>query len=629
MIQVLTLTLGFLTVVQGIPSWKKAEVKRDASGLAKEYDYIVVGAGTAGTTIADRLSEDGRRSVILVEYGPLAQDDSFMPLYNTPAAKFMYNLTSVPQATVNNRTFPVANGAVVGGGSTVNGQFFDRGSAEDYNNWARFPGNNGWDWDGLYPYFKKSSAIAPPTASMEEWGITYDPSAYSSNGPVIAAYPDYQFATQKTHWKAWVEKGNVPIQKEHANGNAYGVFWIPTSMDPARSYNRSFSGLSHYISVQPRKNYHLLTLHRVTKVNFANKDDKKQAISVEIRNRYNLTADAAFTVKAKREIVLCASATRTPLLLQYSGIGPKKVLDAAGIQTLVDLPGVGWNLQDHSWALSLYNLTTDFSFPKPTTISSNATYKAEAYKIFEETNGGPYTAAVTVSGAFLPPSTFTGDQYEEIIKQIANQKPESYLPADAPKEIIAGYKKQKEILLASFQSTTNSWLEHPFSGKGWGMCILLKPFSRGSVNINPADPLGDPIFDYRLWSNPIDKKMHIRMQSYIRKHFLESKAFEDLNIVEQDPMPGAVVDDAGWEDWLLNQNKLMASNGHSIGTAALMPRELGGVVDNQLKVYGTLGLSVADTSIIPLIPGTHTQTTAYAIGEKAADIIKARHEKCV
>lgn len=79
----------------------------------------------------------------MVEYGPLAQDDSFMPLYNTPAAKFMYNLTSVPQGNVNNRTFPVANGAVVGGGSTVNGQFFDRGSAEDYNNWARFPGNNG------------------------------------------------------------------------------------------------------------------------------------------------------------------------------------------------------------------------------------------------------------------------------------------------------------------------------------------------------------------------------------------------------------------------------------------------------------------------------------------------------
>lgn len=564
-----------------------------------------------------------------MEYGPLAQDDSFMPLYNTPAAKFMYNLTSVPQANVNNRTFPVANGAVVGGGSTVNGQFFDRGSAEDYNNWAKFPGNNGWDWDGLYPYFKKSSAIAPPAAATKEWGVTYDPSAYSNDGPVVGAFPDYQYATQKTHWNASVEKGDIPIQKEHANGNAYGAFWIPTSMDPARDYNRSFSGSSHYLNIEPRKNYHLLTLHRVTKVNFADKNDTKHAISVEIRNRYNSTAHAVFTAKARFEIVLCASATRTSPLLQYSGIGPRKVLEAAGIETLVDLAGVGWNLQDHSWALSQYNFTTDSSFPKATTIASNATYKAEAYEIFKETNGGPYTAVVTVSGAFLPPSTFVGDQYEEIVKQIAYQNAKSYLPADTPKELIVGYEKQKEILLASFRSTTNAWLEHPFTGNGWGMCILLKPFSRGSVNINPADPLGDPIFDYRIWSNPNDKKMHVRMQTHMRKHFLESEAFESLGFVEQDPAPGAFIDDEGWEDWLLNQNKLMASNGHSVGTAAMILRELGGVVDNQLRVYGTLGLSIADTSIIPLIPWTHTQTTAYAIDEKAADIVKTRHERPV
>jgi choline dehydrogenase-like flavoprotein len=557
----------------------------------------------------------------VIEYGPLSQDDSFMPLYNAPSPAFMYNLTSVPQPNVNNRTFPVANGAVVGGGSAVNGQFFDRGAAEDYDNWAKFSGNKGWDWKGLFPYFKKSSALAPPTPAMKKWGITYDPAAYSSNGPVVGGYPDYQYATQKTSWDAWVEKG-IPVQKEHADGHAYGIFWIPTSMDPARAYNRSFAGLSHYIKVQPRKNYHLLTLHRVTKVNFSNKDKKKHAVSVDVKDRYSATT---FKVKAKREIILSASATRTPLLLQYSGIGPKKVLDAAKVKTLIDLPGVGWNLQDHSFALSLYNFTTDPSFPKPTTIASNATYKAEAYEIFKKTNGGPYTAVVTVSGAFLPPSTFVGDQYNAMVKEIANQKPEAYLPADTPKELIAGYAKQKEILLASFKSKTNAFLEHPFTGKGWGMCILLKPFSRGSIKINPADPLGDPIFDYRLWSNPIDKKMHIRMQSYMRKHFLDSKAFKNLTVVEQDPAPGAVTDDAGWENWLLNENKLFASNGHSVGTASMMPRELGGVVDNQLRVYGTLGLSIADTSIIPLLPGTHTQTTAYAIGEKAADMIKARY----
>ncbi|KAF2679649.1 GMC oxidoreductase [Lentithecium fluviatile CBS 122367] len=605
MAQTLTLALGFLSAVQALPTWSNAVVKRGAADVSQEYDYI-----------------DGKKTVLVIEYGPLSQDDSFMPLYNVPAAQFLYNLTSVPQVNVNNRTFPVANGAVVGGGSAVNGQFFDRGSAEDYNNWAKFSGNSGWDWKGLYPYFKKSSALAPPTTAMQKWGITWDSSAYSSAGPVVGAYPDYQWATQKTSWNAWVEKGNVPIQKEHADGHAYGVFWIPTAMDPARAYNRSFAGLSHYIKVQPRKNYHLLTLHRVTKVNFVKKNGKQQAVSVDVKERYG---ESTFKVKAKREIILSAAATRTPVLLQYSGIGPKKVLAAANVTTLIDLPGVGANLQDHSFALSLYNFTTDNSFPKPTTIATNATYKAEALELFKKTNGGPYTAVVTVSGAFLPPSTFTGDEFDALVKEIKNQKPKAYLPADTPKEIIKGYARQKEILLASFKSKTNAWLEHPFTGKGWGMCILLKPFSRGSIKINPADPLGDPIFDYRLFSNPLDLKMHIRMQTYIRKHFLESKAFKNLTVVEQDPAPGAVTDDAGWEDWLLNQNKLFASNGHSVGTAAMMPRDEGGVVDNQLRVYGTTGLSIADCSIIPLMPGTHTQTTAYAIGEKAADLIKARN----
>ncbi|KAH3950366.1 hypothetical protein HBI56_007900 [Parastagonospora nodorum] len=142
----LVAVFSILAATYALPSWQNAEIKRHATDVSQEYDYIVVGGGTAGLTVADRLSEDGKRNFLVVEYGPLAQDDSFMPLYNSPAPKFMYNLTSVPQTNLNNRTFPVANGVVLGGSSAVNGQFFDRGSAEDYNNWAQFPGNTGWDW---------------------------------------------------------------------------------------------------------------------------------------------------------------------------------------------------------------------------------------------------------------------------------------------------------------------------------------------------------------------------------------------------------------------------------------------------------------------------------------------------
>jgi choline dehydrogenase-like flavoprotein len=127
--------------------------------------------------------------------------------------------------------------------------------------------------------------------------------------------------------------------------------------------------------------------------------------------------------------------------------------------------------------------------------------------------------------------------------------------------------------------------------------------------------LGPPIVDYRLLSNPIDLKLHIRMQQFLRHHFATSRTLAQLAPVELEPGP-LLPSDENVENWLVKQNKLFASNAHQVGTAAMMPRELGGVVDAELLVYGTRGLSVADCSVIPLIPGAHTMATAYAVGEK-------------
>jgi choline dehydrogenase-like flavoprotein len=148
---------------------------------------------------------------------------------------------------------------------------------------------------------------------------------------------------------------------------------------------------------------------------------------------------------------------------------------------------------------------------------------------------------------------------------------------------------------------------------------LLKPLSRGTITLNASNPLGEPVVDYRLLSNPLDLALHVRMQQYLRHHFATSAALAPLGPVELDPGP-LFPRDEDVEDWLINKNKLMASNAHQVGTAAMMPRELGGVVDGRLRVYGTSGLRVVDCSIIPLIPGAHTMATAYAIGEKVSSV---------
>lgn len=616
----LVCSLALFSTVNGQATrWRSATVKRDATGLNQEYDYIIVGAGTAGTTLGDRLSEDGTKSVLMIEYGSLALDDSFMPPFNVPAPEFLYNITSVPQPHVQNRSFPVINGRVVGGASAVNGQLHNRGSKHDYDNFAKFAGNEGWDWDSLYPYFKKSSTFHPPTKEMQEFGMTYDLEAWGNSTSIHAAYPAYQYPGQKVVWNSWAEKEGVEVQKEHANGNAHGVFWVPTAMNPDTAYNRSFAAIGHWLEVQPRPNFHLITEHRGIKVNFEEEDSLQKAVSVTVKPRSG--NDTTFIVKAQKEIILSASAVRTPQILQLSGIGSKKDLQEAGVDTLVDLPGVGSNFQDHSWTASLYNFTADL-WPNPSQMTQNATFREAAIAEYKANNTGPYTAYVVCSTIFLPGPSFLGNWTASLAEEIASQSPSDHLAPNTHPDVIAGYAAQKDILHASFLSNTSTILEHLFQGSPRGTAILLKPFSRGTIRLNASDPLGPPLVDYRLLSNPIDLKLHIRMQQYLRHHFATSPALAPLKPVELDPGP-ALPSDQDVEDWLIKKGKLFASNAHQVGTAAMMPRELGGVVDGQLRVYGTKGLRVVDCSVVPLIVGAHTMTTAYAVAEKAADLIRA------
>ncbi|KAH6629698.1 GMC oxidoreductase-like protein [Boeremia exigua] len=617
----LSLKLGVLTLLataNGAPTrWRSAMVRRTVADLAGEYDYIVVGAGTAGTTLGDRLSEDGNKTVLMIEYGSLALDDSFMPPWNVPSSEFLYNINSVPQTYVNNRTFPVINGRVVGGASAVNGQLHTRGSKHDYDNIAKFAGNEDWNWDSLYPYFKKSVTFHEPTDEMKEFGITYDLDAWGNSTPIHAAFPPYQYPGQRVQWQGWAEREGIEVQKEHANGNAYGVCWVPTAMNPDTGYNRSFAGIGHWLEV-PRPNFHLLTEHRGVKVNFEEVDGLQQAVSVVVAPRYG--NDTTFVLKARKEVILSSSAVRTPQILQLSGIGRKVDLEAAGVEVLIDLPGVGWNLQDHSFSVSMYNFTKDL-WPHPSQMTTNATFRAEALAEYKANNSGPYAAYVVSSALFLPGPTFLGNYTSTLADSLAAQDPGAHLPSDTPPELIAGYAAQKEILHASLLSNTSAILEHPFQGLPRGTTILLKPLSRGTIKLNTSDPFGPPVVDYRLLSNPLDLQLHIRMQQYLRAHFATSRVLAPLGPVELDPGP-SLPSDEDVASWLIGQEKLFASNAHQVGTTAMAPKELGGVVDGRLRVYGTRGLRVVDCGVLGVLVGAHTMAAAYMVGEKAADLIK-------
>jgi choline dehydrogenase-like flavoprotein len=259
--------------------------------------------------------------------------------------------------------------------------------------------------------------------------------------------------------------------------------------------------------------------------------------------------------------------------------------------------------------------------PNQDSLGTNASFQAEAQLLWKTSKTGPLAAYVN-SGAFLPLRTLS-NRTDQIVEAMLAQDPAAYLPKGLHPTLIAGYAQQVKTLARQYKSQKSALLEMLFSGGSTFSMIHLKVMSRGTVYISPNDdgvsPTGrgnmEPVVDWRTWSNPIDPQMTVEFVKWVRT-FMKSKAMVDtFDPVETNPGPN-VVEDADIQAWV--RGIVRPSNGHMIGTAALAPLELGGVVGPDLKVYGTDHLSIADNSIMTLIPGAHTSSTAYAIGEKVS-----------
>ena len=326
---------------------KREGVRNSTRSIRDAYDYIVVGGGQSGLTVASRLSE-GKATVLVVEYGYLYHDDPLIArpwqpfdpgrgLFHDP--KLMFNFSSTPQAGLHNRQSEVSAASTVGGGSTVNGMFLNRGAAEDYDAWERL-GNPGWGWKGILPYFKKSVTFTPPGEMLrEEYGTTYNTeSAYGGTGPIHLSFPEWSWPAQKIQMAGWQELG-IENSQEGAGGNAVGVFWVPRSQHPS-DQSRSYAVSGYLDPALQRNNFDLLPGHKVNQI-LLSRQHRAQGVLVQKRGGH-----ANEVILATREVILAAG-LHTPVIMQRSGIGPRNVLEGAGIDVQVELPGVGMNLQDH------------------------------------------------------------------------------------------------------------------------------------------------------------------------------------------------------------------------------------------------------------------------------------------
>ncbi|KAL9581636.1 MAG: hypothetical protein Q9212_003785, partial [Teloschistes hypoglaucus] len=304
----------------------------------------------------------------LLEVVPVVSHDNLEPGVLVPGLpppkEYSRNYMSVPQSGLNNHSQPVYSAAVVGGGTVINGMFFNRGSAADYDTWEKL-GNPGWGWNDLLPYFKKSETFTPPPAEIAaEYPISSDLGPHGTDGPVQSSFPNYQYPVLKYFHKAWNSIG-VPSNPQPNAGRAVDAFYSTLS-ESAVNQSRSSADTAYFRPIAGnRPNFHLLPLHSVIKIVVDKK--KKRATGVQ------------------QEVILAAGAPRSPQILQVSGIGPRKLLAGLGIELVEDLPGVGYNFHDQPAMFT--GITYDYSkypFPSPDWCFSNQSWVDQQLAVYYE-----------------------------------------------------------------------------------------------------------------------------------------------------------------------------------------------------------------------------------------------------
>jgi choline dehydrogenase-like flavoprotein len=498
--------------------------------------------------------------------------------------------------------------------------FFDRGSASDYDAWQDL-GNPGWNFSTLLPYFRKSVTFTPPSREVaERLNYTWDENVgYGGKGEVQVSFPPYQFPGREFLWAAWKEM-RIKTPVEAAGGDAIGAIQAPSALDPV-SRTRSYARTAHYDGViAGRPNYILRTGWRVMEVVTKGEGKELEAVGVSISKRGG--DGSKVVVKARKEVVIAAGAVWTPWLLQRSGIGPKEVLEKAGIPVKKHLPGVGANFQDHPIGGAIWNWTTNSPSPIQNDLVTNTSFYSSSLQEYTSSQTGPLTVARGNQAAFLPLKTVLPDKWRDLISTIATQDPTPYLPTRYESTLTAGFRAQQRLTATLLARSDSAAYEFPFSSGPLGSGVLMRPLSRGTITINTSDTSANPVVDYRTFSNPLDIALSIPLIPFARR-FNALSTFSGLGPVEL--RPGAnVTSDADVEAYL--RATFVPTFAHPSGTAGMMPLELGGVVDTELRVYGVGRLSVVDASVIPYLPATHICTTVYAVAERGADLIKARAE---